>query len=90
MTKFRETFTTPFEQYKDRIGQRFVVIRKITKRNATEQDRCEYDLEALPMYKIRFVDDGHETSAWPEEIEAMDCVNILKDAKRETRVTNEK
>ena len=67
--KYRDTFTTPFDQYRDRIGQTFEVLRKITKRNATAIDRAEYDLECLPMYKIRFAD-GHETSAWPEEIEA--------------------
>lgn len=68
MTKFRKTFTTPFEQYRDRVGQSFVVLRKITKRTATADDCREYDMEVLPMYKIRFPD-GHETSAWPEEVE---------------------
>ncbi len=70
MTKMRETFTTPFEQYRERIGQRFTVLRKITKRNMTEADRVEYDAEVLPMYKIRF-EDGHETSVWPDEIEEL-------------------
>lgn len=70
MAKYRETFTTQFEQYRDREGQRFVVLRKVTKRNATEADRLEYDLECLPMYKIRF-EDEHVTSAWPEEVEAV-------------------
>lgn len=69
MQTIRETFTTPFDQYRDRIGQRFTVIRKITRRNMTQADRAEYDAEVLPMYKIRFAD-GHETSAWPEEVEA--------------------
>lgn len=69
MSRIRETFETPFEQYRDRVGQRFTVLRKITKRNITKAEREEYDLECLPMYKIRF-EDGHETSAWPEEIEA--------------------
>jgi hypothetical protein len=52
--KYRETFTSPYPQYRDRIGQRFTVLHKIS--------------EVLPMYKIRF-EDGHETSAWPEEVE---------------------
>lgn len=64
----RATFTTQFEQYRDRIGQEFTVLRKVTRSNATSADRKEYDLEVLPMYKIRFAD-GHETSAWPDEVE---------------------
>ena len=64
----REFFTTPFEQYREREGQRFTVLRKITQRNATEADRKEYDNEALPMYEIQF-SDGFKTAAWPEEVE---------------------
>jgi hypothetical protein len=66
---YRETFTTPFEQYRHRIGQSFTVLRKVTRRNATPEDREQYDLECLPMYQIRFAD-GHTTSAWPDEVEA--------------------
>ena len=66
--RYRKTFTTVFEQYHDRIGQSFTVLRKVTRRNMTARDKREYDIEALPMYKIRF-EDGHEASAWPEEIE---------------------
>lgn len=68
MTKIRETFTTQTEQYGARNGQAFTVLRKITRRNATSADLQEYDLEVLPMYRIRFAD-GHETSAFPEEVE---------------------
>jgi hypothetical protein len=65
----RETFVSPYDQYRDRIGQKFTVMRKITRRNITKAERTEYDPEVLPMYKIRFAD-GFETSAWPEEVEA--------------------
>lgn len=68
MTKIRETFTTQTEQYAARNGQAFTVLRKITRRNATAADLQEYDSEVLPMYRIRFAD-GHETSAFPEEVE---------------------
>jgi hypothetical protein len=68
MAKIRATFTTAFEQYRDREGQAFTILRKVTKRTMTDADRLEYDAECLPMYKIRFAD-GHETSAWPEEVE---------------------
>jgi hypothetical protein len=69
MAKIRETFTTPYEQYHEREGQAFTVLRKITKRNITSAERAEYDLEVLPMYRIRFAD-GFVSSAWPEEVEA--------------------
>jgi hypothetical protein len=61
MTTYRSTFTTEFEQYADREGQRFEVLRVITTADAT------HDAEVLPMYRIRFPD-GFETDAWPEEV----------------------
>lgn len=67
--RYRETFFTRTDQYRERNGQRFEVLRKITPWNMTDADREEYDTEVLPMYRIRF-EDGHETSAFPEEIEA--------------------
>jgi hypothetical protein len=69
MADLRKTFTTPFDQHRDREGQSFAVLRKITKRNIRAEERAEYDTEVLPMYRIRFAD-GFETSAWPEEVEA--------------------
>lgn len=68
MTKLRRTFVTYFDQHRDRIGQPFEVLRKITRRNATAADLREFDREVLPMYKIRFPD-GFETAAFPDEIE---------------------
>lgn len=56
---FLETFISPYEQYKDRIGQRFEVIRQVPIEGN--------DLECLPRWVIRF-EDGFETEAWPEEI----------------------
>jgi hypothetical protein len=58
----RKTFTTPFQQHRDRIGQRFEIVRKIT-----EPDE-NFDEESLPMYRIRF-EDGFETDAFPVEVE---------------------
>jgi len=58
----RKTFTTPYEQHADRVGQPFTVKRKITK---PEKD---YDADALPMYEITF-SDGVTIPAWPEEVE---------------------
>jgi hypothetical protein len=67
----RKTFTTPFQQHRDREGQRFEVVRKIT-----EPDE-NFDEESLPMYRIRF-EDGFETDAFPSEVETLFEV-ILKD-----------
>lgn len=68
MTEIRKTFTTPYEQYREREGQSFTVLRKITPETMTKADRREYFKEVLPMYKIRFAD-GFEASAWPDEVE---------------------
>lgn len=58
-TGFTDTFTTPYEQHKDRVGQPFAVIGRCT------LEDC--DLECLPMWKIRF-EDGYETCAFECEI----------------------
>ncbi len=60
--KIRETFTTPYDQYAAREGQKFTMLKKITEPTDT------IDEMALPMYRIRF-EDGFETEAWPEEVE---------------------
>lgn len=52
-------FHTPYTENESRIGQPFKVIRR-----ATLED-C--DLDAMPMWQIRF-EDGTETFAYPEEI----------------------
>lgn len=55
------TFNTPYEQYADRQGQEFELVRAITEPDAS------HDAEVLPMYVIRFAD-GEEIEAWPEEV----------------------
>lgn len=62
LEEIRETFTTPYEQHRDREGQPFTALRKITEADAT------HDMEVLPMYVIRF-EDGTVIDAWPEEVE---------------------
>lgn len=58
---YRKTFTTPYEQHRDREGQTFEVLRTISKPDA------DHDAEVLPMYEIRFPD-GTRIEAWPEEV----------------------
>jgi hypothetical protein len=70
--KFKDTFQSPYDQYAHRVGQPFTVLRKITRRNATEVERQEYDPEILPVYRIRF-GDGEDITAWPEEVETESC-----------------
>lgn len=65
----RLAFKTTFEQHKDRDGQPFTVIRRITEANWTDADKAIYDAETLPMYQIEF-SDGTRIDAWPEEVEA--------------------
>lgn len=57
---FRTYFTSPFDQYKHRIGQAFVVLGHDTE--------SEKDLEQFEnMYRIRF-EDGEEITAWGHEV----------------------
>ena len=58
-TEVSDIFWTPYEQYNDRIGQKFSITGRVTDK---ENDAC-----VLPMWHIRF-EDGYETLAWPEEI----------------------
>lgn len=53
-------FTSPYEQYAERRGQKAVVIDEVNPYS------FDYD-EVGAMYTIRF-EDGTEISAWPEEI----------------------
>ena len=57
----RQTFQSSYEQYTERNGQRFTLVRVIEKADA------KHDQEVLPMYVIRF-EDGVEIEAWPEEV----------------------
>jgi hypothetical protein len=58
--KFADAFWTPYSDYKDRIGQKFEVIRR-----ATTDDNI--DEECLPQWLIKF-EDGAEIFSCPEEI----------------------
>lgn len=57
--KFADTFWTPYDDYKDKIGLKFEVVRRCT----TE----DVDAECLPVWLIKF-EDGEEINAYPEEI----------------------
>ena len=59
-------FHGPYDQYADRKGQTAMVIEYITQNT----DEIDYD-EVGPMYTIRFVKDGLEVNAWPEEVEEL-------------------
>lgn len=61
---FRKVFWSPYEQYKDRVGQTFEVLGH----NVIAEDELEQDTGVRPdLYCIRF-SDGFEISAWGEEI----------------------
>lgn len=62
MKKFKEVFDSPYEQYIDKVGQKFKVLR-----NLTDEER---DPEVGTMYEIQF-EDGTIIEAWPEEVEDM-------------------
>jgi len=66
--QFREFFTSPFDQYKDRIGQRFTVLGHDTE---AEQDVVDGGGNFEEMYKIRF-EDGTEITAWGHEVCLLD------------------
>lgn len=57
--EFTNTFWTPYEDKKNRIGQSFRVINRCTTKT--------HDLCTLPMWNIQF-EDGTVTTAYPEEI----------------------
>lgn len=60
---FRETFSTPYEDNKNYTGGPFTVLRRETE--------LSVGLSRLPMWRIAF-SDGHEISAYPEEICRLD------------------
>lgn len=57
-------FAAHYDQYRERDGQHFTLVRVIDKADD------DHDEEVLPMYAIRF-DDGTEIEAWPEEVRGM-------------------
>ena len=58
--KQRVKFWTPYEQYKDKIGLKFEILRELTDK--------ERDPEVGKMYRIWFYKDNSEIDAWPEEV----------------------
>lgn len=67
---FRDRFVSPYEQYRDRIGRRFTVIRTWTLKEVA--DECGVaEEEAGDMYDIRF-EDGAQIVAWGEEVCVVD------------------
>lgn len=51
------------EEFAARQGTMCEIVAHIT-------EACEgIDAEVLPMYRVRFVSDGVEIDAWPEEVE---------------------
>jgi hypothetical protein len=58
----KSSFRTPYDQYRERQGQPFTILRTID----TPDD--QHDEEVLPMYEIQFTNDGAVIEAWPEEI----------------------
>lgn len=56
---FAKKFWTPYEETREKIGQKFEVVERCTTKEA--------DLCTLPMWRIRF-EDGTMTDACPEEI----------------------
>lgn len=72
---FRERFVSPFEQYAERIGQRFVVVHTLCKQGEEVYDDEGNVIDHLEMYRIRF-EDGMEIDAWGEEA----CVPTAHDS----------
>lgn len=65
---FSETFQTPYEEYEEYNGKKFVVLGRLKERtpeNLTDQDSA--DLACLPMWSIQF-EDGKVAHAYAEEI----------------------
>lgn len=60
---FRERFVSPWEQYRERVGQKFTVIKQTHKLVIDSEDQeGEED-----VYLIRF-EDGVEIEAWGSEV----------------------
>lgn len=62
--EFRQFFTSPFEQYKERIGQAFTVLGHDT---LAEQDLVNDGSNFEDMYVIQFAD-GEKITAWGHEV----------------------
>ena len=65
---FRERFVSPFEQYADRVGQRFTVLKEYAEEELYGEGGMLRGWEpGDTMYRIRFTD-GTEIDAWGEEV----------------------
>jgi len=58
----REFFVTEYEEYSNRNGEEFVILKEIITKD------YENDGDTLPMYVIQFKKDGAIIEAWAEEI----------------------
>lgn len=58
----RNAFHAVYDEHRELDGEPFTVLEHVT------EPRERYDAEALPVYRIRFID-GTEIDAWPEEVE---------------------
>lgn len=61
MFQYRSTFRAKYDQYAEKHGQSFTVVRAIT------EPEDDIDAECLPMFEIQF-DTGEKALAWPEEV----------------------
>jgi hypothetical protein len=55
-------FSSPYEEYSERVGQRAVVVREV--------DHSELDFDEVGAQWIVRFDDGAELTVWPEEIDS--------------------
>ena len=60
--RMRDTFLAHYDQYRERDGQAFAFVRRVSWRTD-----AGYDREVGTLYAIRF-SDGTEIVAWPEEV----------------------
>lgn len=65
---FRELFNSPYDQYEERIGQPFKVIRQLEWDEIDDVPEIA-EHEVGRMYLIEF-EDKEQIHAWPEEVEA--------------------
>lgn len=71
---FLDRFDSPYDELEKRIGERFEVIRRAT----TE----EFDLEALPIWLIKF-EDGDTAYCYAEEITKIENKRVRNKIKME-------
>lgn len=77
---FCDTFLTPWDENRDRNGEKFTVVRRLKMEEA--------DLCVLPMWKIEFTD-GCQIDAYPEEICTVERSNTEKLVKSWNKILEE-